>query len=151
MPGCNPGRFGGTYWSCTADPGRHTGTSCSSGWQLCNPTPCGSELGIDVCTQDSDGCSTPIYSPYNGTFYGACVSHDHCYSTPGKSKSSCDSAFLGDLTSSCFVLDVACHAAANTYYLAVALSPQAQQAYNEDQAAVQGCDVILDRGRIFYP
>lgn len=151
VPGCNAGHFDDTLWSCSGSPWAHTGTSCPTGWQLCNPEPCEASLGINVCDRPSDGCSSPISSPYNSKFRNACNEHDRCYSTPGKSKSSCDSEFLDDMIDTCFYLDLACLGAANTYAGAVAFSPQGQEAYDDSQAAVANCTTVLDHGRIFYP
>jgi RHS repeat-associated protein len=57
-------------------------------------------------------------------FSSACAAHDHCYSTCGSNKSSCDSTFRDDLYAECpswwlAPIRVACLAAADVYYLAV--------------------------------
>lgn len=104
-----------------------------------------------VCYRDNDGCSAgdPVY---RSVFNSACVGHDRCYSTPGASKASCDSSFASAMANICRGrADVLiCLGATAAFYAAVAESPQAQSAYNNDQAAVAGCTSVYDHGELFW-
>ncbi|WP_428241050.1 hypothetical protein [Gynuella sp.] len=98
-----------------------------------------------------DGCSDMGLDEYNlnTDFKWSCNAHDRCYRKIGKSKFSCDKAFLKNLNDSCDELGVwdvlfpvtiprrviQCRSTAKTYYEAVRNAPSAKNAYIKDQKA----------------
>jgi hypothetical protein len=102
-----------------------------------------------------NGCTSVPDSPAGANFTPACNHHDLCYGTLGKSQSDCDSEFDKELRSICekTFADVRrnplgvigtvltggmtlaqCYKMADSYYVAVALLPQAQTSYEDAQA-----------------
>ncbi len=149
VPGCNPGHFLGTLWSCDSNPNAQTGGGCASGWAYCDPDNCQGSLGIKVVDWDNDGCSGPGEARDKERFHDACVFHDQCYGTPGRSKSACDSEFRSRMRNRCTFYDLPCFAAAEAFYTAVALA--GGDAYSTAQDAVRGATIILDHGVSYYP
>lgn len=71
-----------------------------------------------------NGCGTKgmtIIKNFNPQFTPCCNNHDRCYGTCGNSKEYCDNSFKNCMRNTCALFNVACRAAADSYYLAVHL------------------------------
>lgn len=89
-------------------------------------------MGIPSLTCDrsrwtSDGCSNPFADPvskeYRDQFNSACVFHDYCYASPWGTtygRNDCDARFYELMVDICDPADIACNAAADAFYGAVA-------------------------------
>lgn len=129
------------FWKATCE-------ACHSDWQnQCRQRDLRCDDG-ETPARRIDGCSAgdPIYKR---VFEKACNEHDACYSTPGRTKASCDSNFLDNMRTLCHLEPTleqvfaeggfgTCQAAALTYYEFVKGRHEAQDGYDGDQIWAKG-------------
>lgn len=133
------------HWACGNGSDLAFGTCISfpSGCKVCNSNWQDGCRRRDVRCDNGetpaarrDGCSGGRSNDLS--FKPACDEHDTCYSTPGRSKASCDSEFLANMNTLCATFAFGglgvCQAEAQVYYQAVRSAPQAQDGYNAGQA-----------------
>lgn len=105
------------------------------------------------CGADDDWRSNFIPDTWGkAKLYNACQNHDECYSTLGKSRSSCDHAFKGDMFAECKraygQLDAisGCRPAAITYYEAVVAygAPYYERAQEEASYEAQMSEPLVN-------
>ena len=94
-----------------------------------------------------DGCSFPVGRSYiwNITFRSACIQHDICYRTIGKTRSKCDKDFRSDMTKICAFRSPSpqCFNAVNTYYMGVRAG--GHQPYRQAQTHLRRDAKMSDR------
>jgi hypothetical protein len=82
----------------------------------------------------ADGCSSPIFKKdVDSLFNEACNVHDMCYSTPGVSKSNCDSEFLNNMLVECSVHPAGGACSGIAAVAAAAVSAAGKSAWDNDQ------------------
>lgn len=111
--------------------------------------PFRSAIAGNIVVEPSGHCGTSWHEPlvrdtwFDANFSNACKSHDQCYDTCGKSKSSCDSQFERNMEAACrdaypgggvdYIRRNTCIGIANTY--AVGVEQFGGDAYRDAQRA----------------
>jgi RHS repeat-associated protein len=86
----------------------------------------------------SSPCGTGALRGPEFEFYDACVEHDKCFDTCGRSKGSCDDDFCSAVKNRCSPSDFSCKAAA-AFYCSVLQSTPSWVAYDPAQKAACAC------------